>query len=65
MMMILRQLSRQIAIKIGVKVMIRRNVDATLGLVNSTIATVSVIQDISIDCTRNQTSFAVRIRIFN
>jgi len=39
-------LSKQITIKVGAKVMIRRNIDASLGLVNGTIATViSVVQD--------------------
>ncbi|XP_071582288.1 uncharacterized protein, partial [Temnothorax nylanderi] len=43
-------LLKQITIKIGAKVMIRRNIDVTLGLVNGTIATViSVVQDISTD----------------
>jgi len=41
-------LSKQISIKIGAKVTIRRNIDASLGLVNGTIATViSVVQDTS------------------
>jgi len=44
-------LSKQITIKIGAKVMIRRNIDATLGLVNGTIATViSVVRDTTTDC---------------
>ncbi|XP_071642512.1 ATP-dependent DNA helicase PIF6-like [Temnothorax longispinosus] len=44
-------LLKQITIKIGAKVMIRRNIDVTLGLVNGTIATViSVVRDISTDC---------------
>ncbi|XP_070529626.1 uncharacterized protein [Cardiocondyla obscurior] len=44
-------LSKEIVIKIGAKVMIRRNIDATLDLVNVTIATVvSVVRDISTDC---------------
>ncbi|KAG5330256.1 PIF1 helicase, partial [Acromyrmex heyeri] len=34
------ELSKQITIKIGAKVMIRRNINASLGLVNDTIATV-------------------------
>jgi len=43
-------LSKQIIIKIGVKVMIRRNIDASLGLVNGTIATViSIVQGATID----------------
>jgi len=41
-------LSKQIAIKIEAKVMIRRNIDASLGLVNGTIAKViSIVQDVS------------------
>jgi len=43
-------LSKQITIKIGAKVMIRRKIDASLDLVNGTIATVvSVVQDTNID----------------
>ncbi|XP_024872055.1 uncharacterized protein LOC112454736 [Temnothorax curvispinosus] len=44
-------LLKQITIIIGAKVMIRRNIDVTLSLVNGTIATViSVVRDISTDC---------------
>ncbi|EZA48464.1 ATP-dependent DNA helicase PIF1 [Ooceraea biroi] len=43
-------LSKEIVIKIGAKVMIRRNIDATLGLGNGTIAKViSVVQDTCTD----------------
>lgn len=39
-------LSKRITIKIGAKVMIRRNIDASLGLVNDTIGTViSIVKD--------------------
>jgi hypothetical protein len=59
-------LSKQIAIKIGAKVMIRRNIDASLDLVNDTIGS-------HFSCTRyfnrlyrkNQASFAIWFRIFN
>lgn len=44
------ELSKRITIKIEAKVMIRRNIDATLGLVNGTIAKgVSVTEDTSIN----------------
>jgi len=37
-----------ITIKIGTKIMIKRNIDTTLGLVNGTIATViSIVQNIT------------------
>ena len=43
-------LSKEIVIKIGAKVMTRRNIDATLGLVNGTIGKViSVVRDPSTD----------------
>ena len=43
-------LFKRITIKIGAKIMIRRNIDASLGLINGTIATViSVVQDPSTD----------------
>jgi len=43
-------LAKQITIKIGAKLMIRRNIDASLGLVNGTIAKViSVEKDICND----------------
>jgi len=43
-------LSKQIIIKIGGKVIIRRNIDARLGLVSGTIATViSIVQDATTD----------------
>jgi len=39
-------LSKQIIIKIGAKIMIRRNINATLDLVNGTIATIiSIVRD--------------------
>jgi len=41
-------LSKQIIIKIGVKVMIRRNIDASLGLVNGTNATIILIVHLTI-----------------
>jgi len=44
-------LSKQITIKIGAKIMIRRNIDATLGLVNDTIATVVLIVQDTTDTT--------------
>jgi len=46
--------------------MIQRNIDASLGLVNGTIAKViSVVQDTSTDNRKDQTSFTIRFRIFN
>jgi len=43
-------LSKQITIKIVAKVMIGRNIDASLGLINGTIATViSIVQDATTD----------------
>jgi len=43
-------LLKQITIKIGAKVIIRHNIDASLGLVNGTLATVvSVVQDTTTD----------------
>jgi len=43
-------LSTQIIIKIGTKVMIRRNINASLGLANDTLATViSIVQDATTD----------------
>ena len=43
-------LTKQITIKIRAKVMIRRNIDASLGLVNGTIATViSIVKDKTTD----------------
>jgi len=53
MMMIIRiaELLKQIIIKIGAKIMIRRNINASLGLVNGTIVTViSVMQYATTDC---------------
>jgi len=44
------ELSKQITIKIGAKVMIRRNIDATLDLVNGIIAKViSIVQNKTTD----------------
>jgi len=42
-------LSRQIIIKVRAKVMIRRNTDVTLDLVNTIATVISVVQDTTID----------------
>ncbi|KAL6418776.1 hypothetical protein ACFW04_011767 [Cataglyphis niger] len=60
-----KNLSKQMTIKIRAKVMIWRNIDTSLGLVNSSIATViSIIQDISTDYVEKikllLTSFTIR-----
>jgi len=47
-------LSKQITIKIGVKFMIKRNIDAILGLVNDTITIIiSIVQDTITDNIEN------------
>lgn len=57
-------LSKQIIIKIGAKIMIRRNIDATLDLVNS-YNNFCCTRSIYRSCGENKTFFALRIRIFN
>jgi len=51
-------LSKQITIKIGVKFMIRHNIDATLGFINGTIAIViSIVQGTTTNNRKDKTSF--------